>query len=228
KDKNLEINYDTSRYLQNEESLQDQALDYSIKKNSEFQQSVKNKDLSEIQTNSDFDENNKNSQRYQELNENEKLKQNNIPPKRTKFDSFDINSILSDPFIQTNNAITPQADVTNITSNFSKTIEPPKIVNKVNTSDLKKVANTNLNKKTTKCEQNVFYKLKLKYRHILPKTTKQTNNTSNVPSTSKTYSSIEKYQNNFTSNNENFSPYDNDLPYDNDFDPPNLLLDFLN
>ncbi|KAG0435291.1 hypothetical protein DMUE_4793, partial [Dictyocoela muelleri] len=25
-----------------------------------------------------------------------------------------------------------------------------------------------------------------------------------------------------------FSPYDNDLPYDNDFDPPNLLLDFLN
>ncbi|KAG0441106.1 hypothetical protein DMUE_1295 [Dictyocoela muelleri] len=220
KKKNVEINYDTSKYLQNEEILQDQPLDYSIKKISEFQQSVKNKDLSEIQTNSVFDENNKNLKRYQELNK--KLKQNDIQPKRTRINSFNIDSILSDQFIQTNNVITPQSEVINIKSNFSKTIEPLKTDLKLTTSGLKKVANTNLNDKITNYEQNVFYKYQLKYRPILPKNTKETNNTSNIPSTSKTFLSSKNYENILISKNQNNSPYDND------FDSPNFPRDFLN
>ncbi|KAG0436337.1 hypothetical protein DMUE_4272 [Dictyocoela muelleri] len=148
KNNNDETFIETSKYPQNEKYLLKQPFDYLSKKNFEFQQYVKNNDLLEIHINSDYDKNNKNLKRSQELIKDEKLKQNFIPIKITRIDSSDIN--ISDNFFQTNNVFTPQSEAINIRSNFSNTIKDLKPHHKLSISDGENLINTNNNDKITK------------------------------------------------------------------------------
>ncbi|KAG0438895.1 hypothetical protein DMUE_2810 [Dictyocoela muelleri] len=224
KDKIDEKYSETSKYPHGEEILSEENFDHSDQNIFLCDEIGTTEDLLEIQRNADFEEIFKLIERDQELikEENEKSSQDIIPLKRPRMDSSDLNVNISNPLNQSNDMITQQPEVINIKSNISTSIEAPKTNHEMKTTNLKKVANTNLNDKISNHEDQVYHEYQLKYRHILPRTTKQTNNFSNIPSTSKTFFSIEKYRTIITRSDEI------DSPYDNDFDSPNFSLDFLN
>ncbi|KAG0440537.1 hypothetical protein DMUE_1672 [Dictyocoela muelleri] len=210
-----------------DQPLQAQPLDYSMKNIHQFDELIKNKDASENQGNSSFNEIDKPLENDQKLNkrENKESSQNIIPQKRAKINPrpIDIDSLLSTP---TNDVIIQQTETPNIKTNNPKLIATLKDDNKLITSNIKNPIKTNKNDKITNSERNVSEISQLNFNSTLPETTKQINNFTNTPSTSKTYSSIKNHKTNSPNNSD--SPNENNSPYDNDFDSPNFSLDFLN
>ncbi|KAG0438007.1 hypothetical protein DMUE_3356 [Dictyocoela muelleri] len=225
-DNNNEKHTDTSKYPQNDEILQDQSFDYLDLYISQFDEIVKNDDLLEIQRNFEFDEIFKLIERDQELikEENEILKQNIIPPKRTRIEmnlnfnnSNYNNSNVKTPIIEINDMITSQKEVLNNNSNFQKLNTSLKTGHKPITPNIKNKINIKENKTISQPE---VYRQSL--LNTIPIIFSETNKLSNISSTSKTDQSSKNHEINSTCDNENNSPYGND------FDSPNFSLDFLN
>ncbi|KAG0440730.1 hypothetical protein DMUE_1529 [Dictyocoela muelleri] len=217
KNKNDEKHYDISKYSRINEILQDQLLDYS----------TKNKGVSKNQINGEFHEINKLLETDKKLikKDNEKSSQNIIPSKKVRTVSypFDIDSILTDPYIPTNDDIQRETKAFKIKSNIPKPIANIKTDYNRTISNIKKVViNINENDKIKNSENKVNEKSQLNPIPSSSKTTEKTNNFSDILNTSETFLPSKNNKPNLTSDNEFNSPYGID------FESPKFSLDILN